>query len=531
VSWVLADELVHSVATECHDLVWRTLTAPYRDVRATAALFAKIDVPQTSRVTLLRGDPEELLRSSFASPIALEDVRGQMDVFSVLEKENTRRRVIGWPRRWNKVERRIYDDIAARHGRVLFASATTVRDRVVFPFARSLDIKKYFQCFFMPRAVAAFFAFPVADAFLVPATVPTGAVGPPLFSQVLAVSAALAAIRLSDSSQSVVSDVMIDNIRLCASDHDALLRTWFTLLDILHRLGITVGDTVTQDDYAFLGMRFLHAASASERSLGPIVSIAEKTALKLRRARAILVTRSPIAAVDLQAIFGVCIFGSIVVGYELFRVYFVFKFMRKLVSKIRRNADLARRAMVWPAIVDQWCAWIDALLQSSFTPRPSPTTTWTVYTDASDVGCGVVVFLQDRTLFWARAWSPAERLTFINERELLAVRWLARLLRQSPLTAPLLDEAAVHLYIDNTAAAAWLRRRRGHSFIANAVTADVCTTLRFASINYIESARNVADAPSRAGTSAHWQLPSGPNGADGVLGPQDPTSKYPQAQA
>jgi hypothetical protein len=89
-----------------------------------------------------------------------------------------------------------------------------------------------------------------------------------------------------------------------------------------------------------------------------------------------------------------------------------------------------------------------------------------------------VVFLQDRTLFWARAWSPAERLTFINERELLAVRWLARLLRQSPLTAPFLDEAAVHLYIDNTAAAAWLRRRRGHSFIANAVTADVCTTLR-----------------------------------------------------
>jgi hypothetical protein len=168
---------VHSVATECNDLVWRTLTAPYRDVRATAALFAKIDVPQTSRVTLLRGDPEELLRSSFASPIAPEDVRGQMDVFSVLEKENTRRRVIGWPRRWNKVERRIYDDIAARHGRVLFASATTVRDRVVFPFARSLEIKKYFQCFFMPRAVAAFFAFPVADAFLVPA-VPTGAVSP-----------------------------------------------------------------------------------------------------------------------------------------------------------------------------------------------------------------------------------------------------------------------------------------------------------------------------------------------------------------
>jgi hypothetical protein len=57
VSWVLVDELVHSVATECHDLVWRTLNAPYRDVCATAALFAKIDVPQTSRVTVLRGDP------------------------------------------------------------------------------------------------------------------------------------------------------------------------------------------------------------------------------------------------------------------------------------------------------------------------------------------------------------------------------------------------------------------------------------------------------------------------------------------
>jgi hypothetical protein len=183
--------------------------------------------------------------------------------------------------------------IAAQHGRVLFASATTVWDRVVLPFARSLDITKYFQCFFMPSAVAAFFAFPVADVFLVPATVPTGAVGPPLFSQVLAVSSVLAAVRLSGSSQSVVYDVMIDNIRLCAPDRDALLRSWFALLDVLGRLGITVGDAATHDDYAFLGMRFFHAASASERSLGPIVSIAEKTALKLRRARAILVTRPP----------------------------------------------------------------------------------------------------------------------------------------------------------------------------------------------------------------------------------------------
>jgi hypothetical protein len=87
---------------------------------------------------------------------------------------------------------------------------------------------------------------------------------------------------LSDVSSSKHRFIHPCNIRLCAPDRDALLRSWFALLDILGRLGITVGDTVTHDDYAFLGMR--HAASASERSLGPIVSIAEKTALKLRHA-------------------------------------------------------------------------------------------------------------------------------------------------------------------------------------------------------------------------------------------------------
>jgi hypothetical protein len=38
--------------------------------------------------------------------------------------------------------------------------------------------------------------------------------------------------------------------------------------------------------------------------------------------------------------------------------------------------------------------------------------------------------------------------------------------------------------------------------------------------------------PTASTSVAHFRaLPSGPNGADGVLGPQDPTSKYPQAQA
>jgi hypothetical protein len=227
----------------------------------------------------------------------------------------------------------------------------------------------------------------------------------PLFAQIVSYSAALAAVRATASDMtSILIDSMIDNIRLSSDDPLALSIAWAELLQILARLGVIVRESTSADSYEFLGMYMNHLA----RTVRP----ADKTLLKLREARSVIRSRTSLLIVDIQALFGVCVFASTAVDFPLATVYFVFKFMRRLVARIRCDAHLVTAA-IWPAVIPIWIDWIDNLLQAHYHAETAdPTTRHLIaFTDAPDVGCGAVVFnlaATSTTTIFARSWSAAE---------------------------------------------------------------------------------------------------------------------------
>lgn len=94
-----------------------------------------------------------------------------------------------------------------------------VRSRANVKHARSLDLKKYFQQFELARAVRRFYAYAHHGATYGLHTVPTGAVAPPIFAQILSRALALmatrdAAMSLNADAATVFTDMCIDDIRL-----------------------------------------------------------------------------------------------------------------------------------------------------------------------------------------------------------------------------------------------------------------------------------------------------------------------------
>jgi hypothetical protein len=117
-----------------------------------------------------------------------------------------------------------------------------------------------------------------------------------------------------------------------------------------------------------------------------------------------------------------------------------------------------------------------------------------VYTDASDVGYGVIVHTPGGTVVRAGTWLPHLKKIPIQERELIAAA-LGTLYATVSLGAP-----RVHLYTDNTNVVTWLRRGHGPTHRVNSVLQSLLRAindLRSIVVTWVPSAENPADGPSR----------------------------------
>jgi hypothetical protein len=119
------------------------------------------------------------------------------------------------------------------------------------------------------------------------------------------------------------------------------------------------------------------------------------------------------------------------------------------------------------------------------------------YTDASDVGMGIVIFTLKagavvKTIVKARRWTVAEKALHINVKELLAVKWAIQ------------GRTKVHatLFIDSTTAQSWVRRGYARNYLANTIASE--TAGFFDEVCYIKSASNIADFWSRHPHLAPW---------------------------
>jgi hypothetical protein len=155
----------------------------------------------------------------------------------------------------------------------------------------------------------------------------------------------------------------------------------------------------------------------------------------------------------------------------------------------------------------------------TFSSSRIPTTTATMYTDASEAGWGVVIldFLDRPIRIFGNQWSNLEAQESINMLELRALRIGLRTLATIKSAD---DVIALTAFIDNTTARAWTLRRRAPKYSANQLALEIDDILKQSKIqlvhlNYVESARNLADKPSRIFSAPRGPTPSQLRPADG----------------
>jgi hypothetical protein len=525
-SWSIADELIKIGANDGDEVVWFSTTPAYRDEAAAIKLFsdrnASFDHP--SSAALFGDDLKILLDSKFAmnTGMTIEQFKKKFSsrvlfvkLFAAVEVRNdvTRRRIIGWPRGMNEAERKVIKELKNhRHARVMFASASEVRDRgVKFRHAASLDFKKFYQQFEL--LVKQFFAFVVGNIVHILATIPTGAASPPLFANALSRTLLAISVRAGGVQDRVEFDCCIDNLRFCSDDLNALWIAWHELIAICAKLGATIGDQqppplATPNPYTYLGMLFSTVDGVSR------VELAEKSRRKLISAASMLKSESEMLVVDVIAIFGQTVWACTVTGSPLGRFYHVLKFIRRI-----GNRPMNSLTTIWKSIIELWSNELIAMTTMTFSSSRIPTTTATMYTDASEAGWGVVIldFLDRPIRIFGNQWSNLEAQESINMLELRALRIGLRTLATIKSSD---DVIALTAFIDNTTARAWTLRRRAPKYSANQLALEIDDILKQSKIqlvhlDYVESARNLADKPSRIFSAPRGPTPSQLRPADG----------------
>jgi hypothetical protein len=506
-SWEIADHIMRLAASQADETMWFTASSVYRDESCARVLFENRDATRDvdGEALLLGNDIDLLIESKFA--VATNQTLKQFNalnnsnvccikLFSTVEHRTTvRRRMIGWPASLNIAEKAIVTQLEKQHVKVRFYSAREVRDNSVkFTYAASLDFKKFYQQFEL--LIKHFWIFTVnANVFML-STIPTGAVFPPLFTQALSRTLLALAIRCANVEDRVNFDCCIDNLRLLSDDLDALWAAWHELIALCKHLGATIGEmnpppaTHTPISYTYLGMFNSNIDGVA------CVELAVKSKDKLRRAIDVIHSAVPMLVVDALALFGQTIWACTVTNFQLGRLYHVIKFIRRT----QRN-DLNSLTKVWPSIVQLWTSALEEMITKTFVQQDAATSTATMFTDASESGWGVVIldYLDRPIRIFAGRWSPCESKESINMLELRALRIGIRILAALKSSTEVL---AINAFIDNTTARAWATRARAPRWCANQLALSVDDELRsnsiqLKSITYVESARNIADKPSR----------------------------------
>lgn len=488
-SWERAGNLIAQHLTSQQCTLWKTLVTPFTTEAQALRLIQSdpdgVPAPQTRHLARLsEEDVEHLLSSGFAERADLEHVHHDtLKVFSVLEVEKHRRRVIAWPQRTNEAERLSLES-ASTHLPV-FPTVGSITATTAYSHAYALDFKKYFQQMEIRRECRNHFVFSangknLSNVRLRLTTIPTGAASAPIIAQLLMNAVGLAI----KTEHDVEFEGLIDNVRISANNLQALDSAWRSLLKLLSFLGITIGEHhMTPTPYDFLGVRCDNVRGT--------VQLTQKTRLKLLHIADILEDSVSTGCTfsgrprDILAMFGKTMFAANVLGFAVsmgntrdarHAAYYVLKFVRRLSSKLASDTlSLDSVVIVWRSAVKAWADWVRYLLELDPTVvrrSNTPTVTAHLYTDASMTGWGAVCIRSaptDEIRVIGARWSPSAAELHINTLELMAVRNTLRILGHY------LENGKLRLSIDNTSTLSWVKRGSAKTYMENEIVRDIHT--------------------------------------------------------
>jgi hypothetical protein len=378
-------------------------------------------------------------------------------------------------------------------------------------YAYNIDLKSAYHQIGLPPALQ-LWSFVVGGCRYRLRTIPTGASWCPAFAHLFA--EAIAANAIVDS-HGITADTYIDNIRFAGDDLVSLqecVRRFFRLcMDLGVDVNESLEDVLRSDPtkYTFLGVQYDHGSHST--------TISSKARAKLADIRD--TPKDVVLNMTLRQI--MCMYGtlsttSMITGNCRGRYYYVTKFLRRSMTRLSSpaldNATLDSHAGVWPSIAHLFRTWaIDELLTK---PRvwtvPITCTRWLVYTDASEVGYGIVVFGSDGSVHISGGLWPGDT-THQNINVLEAQAWLHALYFVQSIQTPHLHYT-VEGRIDNTSVLYRIPKGSSKSFQLNQVIVDIFThpiSKFVTSLTYVNTKLNQADWVSRLGflVEAHSKNP------------------------
>ena len=242
------------------------------------------------------------------------------------------------------------------------------------------------------------------------------------------------------------------------------------------------------DVYTFNGVTFFHRDG--KVSLGP------KLTRRLQSDDFLAGTYG-----SLEAGVGRLIFASAIMGICMPEYHLELKIVRRRICRLNREPNLLDDKVPLPTSVRiRLMAWRDKLLyRSPVTPPRHPDTVphqHTLFTDASSVGWGAVLYLDYGPMFCTGAQWPADFNYEVNRAEARAVR-----LAFEKFQIHFKKDTCVDLFIDNTSCVAAVNRKVSKS---NGITEELRRLLHFLNKNglavkaeYVRSSENPADHYSR----------------------------------
>lgn len=505
--WNKAYAMVEAAAPKGEESIFKTFAQPYLDRNAAARLFSLRDVNLDPKhdADLLDHDILTLLNANFCEPSTSTNPP-TLVVFLVVEIAKRRRRVIGWPRSTIREERRRHKLLRESQASVPFADHRDC-ERAADEFFALADFTQFFQEFKIAESCREFFTFTFKGKKYQLTTLPTGGVGPPLIAEVLTRAICAAAVRLANLPDGdefrVHFSTMIDNVRFSSNNRAALDEVWHVFVTLCNDIGITIGEQTppsARGSYMFLGMQY----TWSDLDGCFAVAAGPKIIAKLRAAKSEIRENHQFPFLDILAFFGVCFFVTFALQYQRkHELYMLIKFARRCArSHFYENKTMFP---VWPSIIASWHRWIDSLLDLKFVPRHAPRNNKLIvaFSDASSAGWGTVILTDEQYKVRAGTFKTSSLALSINVKETIALRNAV----QSVISLAEQDESNatfdVDLFVDNTSAISWAKKGRSSSFIANSVIGEmrelfnVCQRVRLRSIQYVPSALNLADEPSR----------------------------------
>lgn len=470
--------------------------------------FLRVNAPLIRNVKdafLSEDDISSLLQHSLIEPHHGE-ILGTCNVFSVLELEKGRRRMIVQP---------MMNETLLYAGECTLPSLQSVIDLVLSSGARSVDFASFYHQFELPVEVRKFFCFRHKGRIFRLTTIPTGMRQCPVLAHSL--TASLTATALSGSSlrrqqndihaqenfsSCVKAAAYIDNVAFAGEEHETAL-VERRLREMCEWIGITLNDQVSSgtkqlelnspseslsvspflSSHDFLGIRFNHSTHT--------VSLSGKTQRKLEDITA-LWENDQLSIRDVLRTAGLLVWACRILAINLGRLYYVFKFLRR-----RKQLALDDNAYVWQSLracVKQLCKNIlHKGLEGRDVKHPQETDCYVVFSDASESGYGVVGIPPD-----GRPWILAGRFNhreYIGILEARAAQKAVQALPYAPVPTRLI------LYIDNTSLAYGIEKGISRNFLMNVIVMAVREEAQrknwILEVRWIPSEFNLADIPSR----------------------------------